>query len=81
MLKLVRQLDENKEKTKWLSHWDAENRVRVTINESVFNKINENRKLNILEMKVKNIISKQTGIQYARYRAFILSPTQEEARK
>ncbi len=77
VLKMARQLDENKEKTKWLSHWDGENRIRVTMHEDIGNRIKANKELDTLEMKEEKVISRQTGIQYTRYIVFIQSPPPE----
>lgn len=41
-LTLVRQLDENKQPTQWLSHWDDKNRVRVSLHQDVLSSIKAN---------------------------------------
>lgn len=38
-LVMVRQFNESKEPQPWLSHWDNDHRVRVTMHEDVFNQI------------------------------------------
>jgi hypothetical protein len=50
-LNFVRQQDANDADTEWLSHWDAENRIRVTAHESVIAELKANRLLDTLAYK------------------------------
>ena len=50
-LNFVRQLDVNGAETEWLSHWDDDNRIRVTAHESIIATLKENRELDTLAFK------------------------------
>lgn len=77
VLTMVRQLDETtKEKTQWLSHWDNDNRVRVTMHEEVFNQILQDKDFGGLAFKTE--IVKSEGKQpYTRY--VVITPKNIEA--
>ena len=56
-LNMVRQMTqetqgtETPEPTEWLSHWDNDNRIRVTMHENVLKTIKDDPKVNVLALK------------------------------
>lgn len=67
VLNMQRQFEKNGNVTPWVSHWDKEKRVRVTMHEIVMKKIAENKNIGNLTL-TKHIIlkNKQVG-EYIRY--------------
>lgn len=67
VLNMVRQFDEQGNKTVWVSHWDNDRRIGVTMHESVMGVIKVDRSLDILDMTATKVIAKQSGKEYTRY--------------
>lgn len=77
VLTMVRQLDENKQPTQWISHWDNTNRVRVTMHEEVFNKIKDDKDFGGLAVKP---VQEMTPEGKAPYKLFVvITPKNIEA--
>ena len=64
---MVRQFDEQGNKTEWVSHCDNDRRIRVTMHENVMDVIKIDRSIDILDMTSKKVIAKQSGKEYTRY--------------
>lgn len=58
-LVMVRQLKEGtEEKDEWLSHWDNDNRVRITMHENIFNQLSKDPKMIGLAAKMEKVAAK-----------------------
>lgn len=66
-LTMVRQYDENEVKQPWLSHWDNDNRIRVTMHEEVFAVIVADPSKNDLALKREEIPATQERAAYTRF--------------
>lgn len=82
-LMLSRQLDitNNNEPTEWLSHWDNENRVRVTMHQDVATKIKDDPTFNGLSYKKEVVAAHEvagvgTIAEYTRF--VVINPTSVE---
>lgn len=76
-LSMVRQLDETtKEKQPWLSHWDNDNRIRVTMHEKIFDEIKANPSKSDLALK-KEVVQPEGKEPYTRF--VVITPTNIEA--
>lgn len=77
-LVMVRQLDETtKAPQPWLSHWDNDNRVRVTMHEDVFNRIKA--KPEEAGLAFKKSIVEATPERAAYTRVVVITPENIEA--
>jgi hypothetical protein len=77
VLTMTRQLDENKQPTSWISHWDNTNRVRVTMHEEVFNKIKADKSFGGLAVKPAQVLTPEGKQPYKLY--VIITPKNIEA--
>ena len=75
-LMLSRQLDENKVPQPWLSHWDNDGRVRITMHEDVAKKIKEDPKFDGLAFKYEEVPAKEDRLAYRRF--VVINPTSVE---
>ncbi len=67
ILKMVRQFDFNGTKTEWLSHWEQDRRIRVTMHETVMEKIKANLEINSLMLSKEIVAKNGEREQYIRY--------------
>jgi len=72
-LVMVRQLTEDKQPTEWLSHWDNDNRIRVTMHEDVFKKIQADPK-KCTGLAIKKSIEEATDERAAYTRIIVITP-------
>ena len=77
-LVMVRQLNEQKEPTEWLSYWDNDSRLRITMHEEVFGKIKADPK-NFTGMAIKKELVAATEDRDAYTRVIIITPKNIEA--
>lgn len=78
-LMLVRQKDQNTDQpTPWLSHWDNDKRVRITLHEDVAKKIQEEPAFNGLAYKTELV--PETPERKAYTRIVVINPTTVEMR-
>jgi hypothetical protein len=67
-LTMVRQLDQTTEKpTEWLSHWDNDNRIRVTMHQDIFNEIKANPAKEGLAVKREDVPATDSRAAYTRF--------------
>ncbi len=67
ILRMLREMDENGNKTEWVSHWEKDRRIRVTMHEIVMEKIRANIDIDTLVLN-KEVISKNNEEgEYIRY--------------
>ena len=66
-LTMVRQLAEDQTPTEWLSHWDNDNRIRVTMHQDVFGKIKADPKFNGLALKKELVEATEIRAAYTRF--------------
>ena len=66
-LMLSRQLDKNKVPQPWVSHWDNDARVRITMHDDVANKIAANPTFDGLAFKRELVPAKQDRPEYIRF--------------
>lgn len=83
-LTMVRQLtnDAAKTPTEWLSHWDNDNRIRVSMHQDVFNQIKANPAFDGLAVKKELVAAKVengTEIRAAYLRFVVITPKNIEA--
>lgn len=78
-LMMVRQMDQqdNTKQTEWLSHWDNDNRIRVTMHQEVFNKIKENPEMTGLAVKYEEVPETTERKAYKRF--VVITPANVEA--
>jgi|SRR5687767_3336740 len=77
-LMMVRQVEQDNPEvqTKWLSHWDNDNRVRITMHEDVFTKIKAEPTFDGLAVKREQVPANNERQAYWRY--VVIIPTQVE---
>jgi hypothetical protein len=66
MLNMIRQLDHHGNKTCWLSHWEKEKRIRVTMHETVMKAIQADRST-ILTLERQQVPRTKERDEYTRY--------------
>lgn len=67
-LSMVRQYDSTtKEKTEWVSHWDNDHRVRVTMHQDIMNTLLGNPTFAGLALKCEQIPADGERAAYTRY--------------
>lgn len=76
-LTLVRQFDEAKVPQPWVSHWDNDHRVRITMHEDVLKQIQANPEKAGLAFKKEEVLATQTRAAYTRF--VIITPLHIEA--
>lgn len=78
-LLMVRQTeqDDAKTPTDWLSHWDNDKRIRVTMHQDVLAKIKAEPNFNGLALKPKELVSPEGKAPYTRY--IVIIPANVEA--
>jgi len=76
-LVMVRQFNEQKEPQPWLSHWDNDHRVRVTMHEDVFNQIKADPSKAGLAFKKEVVPATQERAEYTRF--VVITPANIEA--
>lgn len=77
-LNMVRQFDETgKLKQPWLSHWDNDNRVRITMHEDVLKQVQENPSMEGLAAKVEIVPETPERASYTRL--VVITPKNIEA--
>lgn len=76
-LVMVRQFNEQKEPQPWLSHWEDDARVRVTMHEEVFNRIKEDPSKPGLAFKKEVVPATQERAAYTRF--VVITPLNIEA--
>lgn len=74
VLNMARQLDENKVPQPWVSHWDNDKRVRVTMHDDVFNLIVADKNFDKLAYKTAEVPA--TPERAAYQRIVVITPTQ-----
>lgn len=76
-LNMVRQKDQNTDQPQpWLSHWDNDSRVRVTMHEDVFNQIKANPLMEGLAYKTEKVDATPDRAEYIRF--VVITPTSIE---
>ncbi len=65
-LMLSRQIDLNNVEQPWLSHWDNEKRVRITMHEDVANSIKANPTMETLAYKIEQVAEHEAVKPYTR---------------
>lgn len=65
-LNMAQQLDEQDQPTEWISHWDNDNRIRVTMHEEVFATIKGNKSYDQLAYKLTVVEKKEEREAYTR---------------
>lgn len=66
-LLMIRQFDEEGNKTEWVSHWDNDRRIRVSMHQSVMEAIKVDRSIDTLDINSAKVIAKKSGKEYTRY--------------
>lgn len=78
-LMLVRQKDQNTDAPQpWLSHWDNDKRVRISLHEDVAKKVQEDANYDGLAYKKEEVVETSERKAYTRY--IIINPTSVEMR-
>ena len=72
-LMLSRQKDSDGVAQPWLSHWDNEKRVRITMHDDVANKIAANPAFDGLAFKKELVPAKEDRAEYTRF--VVITPT------
>lgn len=72
-LMLSRQKDENAVPQPWLSYWDNDKRVRITMHDDVANKIAANPTFDGLAYKKELVAAKGERAEYTRF--VVITPT------
>lgn len=67
VLTMVRQLAEDKSSTPWLSHWDNDNRIRVSMHEDIFNQLKANPAFDGLAVKKQDVVATADRAAYTRF--------------
>jgi len=73
-LNMEQQTNELKVPQPWYSHWDNDNRVRVTMHAEVYNAILNNRELDRLAVKKAVVPATPDRAEYTRY--VVITPRQ-----
>lgn len=77
-LSMVRQMDKATQAPQpWLSHWDNENRVRVTMHEDIFNLLKADKNTGGLAYKTEVVAKTDTREEYTRI--MVITPKNVEA--
>jgi hypothetical protein len=76
-LNMVRQFNEQKEPTKWVSHWDNDHRVRVSMHEEIMGQLRADPKKNDLGLKREIVAATEERASYVRY--IVITPKHIEA--
>lgn len=77
-LTMVRQFEEDKSTpTPWLSHWDNDNRIRVTMHEDILKTLKENPKFPGLAYKKEIVEATEQRAAYTRI--VVITPRNIEA--
>lgn len=76
-LTMVRQFNEAKEPQPWVSHWDNDHRVRITMHEDVLKQVQANLDKPGLAFKKEVVEATQTRAAYTRF--VIITPANIEA--
>lgn len=74
ILNMARQLDEQEVPQPWVSHWDNDNRVRVTMHDDVFNTILADKLFDKLAYKKEVVLANEKRAEYTRY--VVITPKQ-----
>lgn len=78
VLGFVRQMEQDKTTpTKWLSHWDNENRVRISAHEDIVNKLKAEPTAAILAFKKEEVPADGDRKAYTRF--VLITPQSVEA--
>lgn len=64
-LSMVRQLDKNGAKQDWLSHWDNERQIRVSMHQNVFKQIKQNIEIDNLDYR-QQLVPTIAGLRQCR---------------
>lgn len=65
-LSMVRQFSKDGVKQEWLSHWDNERRIRVTMHQNIFEYIKSNPSVDDLDYKVQEVAVNHERKAYTR---------------
>lgn len=76
-LVMVRQLTEDKQPTEWVSHWDNDHRVRVSMHQNVMEQIKLNPEKPGLAFKKEIVAANGERAAYTRF--VVITPTNIEA--
>lgn len=74
---MVRQFNEDKVPQPWLSHWDNDHRIRVTMHEDVFNQIKADTSKAGLAFKKEVVEATSERAAYTRF--VVITPANIEA--
>lgn len=77
IFKMVRQYDDSGAPTNWLSHWDSDQRIRVTMEQSLFEKLVINSSINSLTLTKTIVPGNGQSMEYVRYLVEDASPEQD----
>ncbi len=74
-LNLSYSVDAQGNKTEWLTDWDNERRVRITIHEDTVKAIKKNPKMTNLAIQTEGKESQESGLPYTMHRVIMFKET------